>query len=314
MTVVCCWLDDSYSRRRITAIADSRAATKKNEEWVPLNEVTTKLYRLRVTCYRMSGLDTMNGTWVEPYYTTEIGIGFAGYCFEAMSIIALYQRCVEQLVAVGDDLPKPESDKLIQMLTEIATRWFNGHQSANEREVQFLLFGFSPVDGEPWAGKVVRLKAKAPSVTEYSQPLDEQSVYSVGDVGQQKRLTKALAKIRKRIQKHAEVVRKGKGAKERNARELEIARHSSADKKSIEQLVLDEMNNESNPTVGGVLHKMEVVACAGNRGLVTFSRNDQQDILDGLPNVGNHLGYVPMGERMGWCDALTDPPFWHRGE
>jgi hypothetical protein len=311
MTVVCCWLDDSYGRRRVTAIADSRAATKdENDKWIPANEVTTKLYRLRVTCYPMSGLDTMNGTWVNPYYSTEIGIGFSGHCFEAMSIIALYQRCVEQLVAVGDVLTKPEPAKLIQVLIEITKRWFSGHRIPDDRDVEFLLFGFSPVDGEPWAGKVVRLNGKAPSFVEFSSPLDSQSVYSVGDVGQQKVLTDALAKIRKRIQKHAEAVRKGEGAEDRDARELEVARHSSADKKSVEQLVLDEMNKEFNPTVGGVLHKIEVIACADNRGLVTFSRNDQQHILDGLPEVGNQLGYLPMGERMGWCDALADPPFW----
>jgi hypothetical protein len=54
MTIVCCWYDNSYNRPRLTAIADSRAATKdeKTGNWTSLNTVTTKLFKVRVLWLR----------------------------------------------------------------------------------------------------------------------------------------------------------------------------------------------------------------------------------------------------------------------
>jgi hypothetical protein len=47
MTIICCWLDESYGRSRLTAIADARAAYKdEKDEWKPLTETTTKLFAL----------------------------------------------------------------------------------------------------------------------------------------------------------------------------------------------------------------------------------------------------------------------------
>lgn len=204
MTVVCCWLDTSYSRRRVTAIADSRAAIKNDSgNWTPLNDVTTKLFKTRVNCYRLSGLDPTTGVWSDPYYATDIGIGFAGHCFEAMSTIALYQRCVDQLVADSDRDPRPDPIKLAHILVAIASRWFRDHRSVNGHEVAFLLFGFSPLDGEPWAAQVEHSRGNDAKLIRCSYPLDAKSVFSIGDVGSEERFQASVAKIRQRIQKHA---------------------------------------------------------------------------------------------------------------
>src|SRR5208282_5914209 len=109
MTIVCSWLDDSYGRSRITAVADARVCTESAGRWVPLNDTTSKLFRIPVAC--CAEFDCSSGTWVNPYYTTELGLGFAGYCLEAMSIVALYRQVVERLAVVdpeGTARPKPE--------------------------------------------------------------------------------------------------------------------------------------------------------------------------------------------------------------
>lgn len=306
MTIVCCWLDDSASRRRVTAIADARASIRDQKgNWLPLNENTTKLYKACVTCHRMSDLNMTTGKWSAPYYITEMGIGFAGGCFEAMSIITLYQRCVEQLVVDGDHTPKPDAYLLTQMFAEIATRWFQGHKSAGEQEAAFLLFGFSAVDGAPWAAKVVRHFGQKAELCEFSNPLDSQSVYSIGDVGEIPEFKTKVAALRKRVQKHAEGIRSGKTQEERWEVDIEHAKHSSADKKSVEQFVLEAMSNEFNKTVGGVLQKLEVFPCEENRGVVAFSRDDQLSILDTLPEVGERLCYMPISERMGRTNTAS---------
>src|ERR1700688_4456182 len=108
MTIVCCWLDNSYSRKRITAIADARASSSSSKtESTTLNDNTTKLFPTVVNCYALDNLDFQTSTWKDPYFSTEIGLGFAGSCYEALSIIALYQRCVSQLVVDGATPNRP---------------------------------------------------------------------------------------------------------------------------------------------------------------------------------------------------------------
>ncbi len=48
------------------------------------------------------------GAWRNPYFETEVGIAFAGYCFEALTIIAHITRCLEEIVASEGDEPKPD--------------------------------------------------------------------------------------------------------------------------------------------------------------------------------------------------------------
>src|SRR5262245_37154093 len=123
MTIVCCWFDRSFGRNRITAIADARAARKVNERWVPLAETTVKLFKADVKCHAMTDQNfSVEGPWTNPYYRTEIGIGFAGYCFEALSIIALLSQCLEQLAFDGNDRPRPGPDGIVNFAKEIVVR------------------------------------------------------------------------------------------------------------------------------------------------------------------------------------------------
>jgi len=301
MTVVCCWLDESYGRKRVTAIADSRAAVQDAYgRWTPLSDMTTKLHKGRIRCYELSALNTIDGIWVSPYYETEIGIAYSGYCFEAISIIALYQRCLEQLVADGDAKPLPNPAELTSMLVEITKRWYQSPGNGKRSPVDFLLFGFDPADATPWAAKAAYDVAAGARMTEFSRPLEAGSVYSIGDVGEEKRFRAAVDAIRRRIAKHAEKVAKRGGFEDLEDRKLEVARHENADKKSIEQQVLDELASEFRQTVGGVLEKAEVITTDDSSGVVSFSRNDQVHVLDALPLVGKKLMYMPISERMGW--------------
>ena len=56
----------------------------------------------------LEGFDADTVTLQNPYYETEIGIGFAGYCLEALTIIALFSRVMEQLVDVAEEGTRPD--------------------------------------------------------------------------------------------------------------------------------------------------------------------------------------------------------------
>lgn len=306
MTVVCCWLDQSYGRTRITAIADAQASIKVDDEWRRLNTGTTKLYRVAVNCYNLAALDCANGAWIDPYFSTEIGFAFSGNCFEAMSILALYRRCLEQLVATNGGSERPEPDKLALLLVEIANRWYSDSDCDPKSVATFILCGFSPTDGQPWAATIYSDKISGARLEAYSHPLDELSVYSIGDVGKSKTLTANLEAIRRRILRHADgLVRPTGDVDKAFLHDLEVARHHSADKKIVEDLVLAEMEKEFNRTVGGTLQKIEVHRCDDNRAVVAYCRNTvasrggKDGLLDGLPEVANGLGYLPTTETMG---------------
>lgn len=296
MTVVCCWFDESYGRKRITVIADSRAAKKVNGQWMPLHETTPKIFRVRVASHRLDDFDTSVGGWRKPYALTDVGVAFAGYCFEALSIINLFTRCAEQLVADAPPESMPEPRLIANLLCEITQRYFKDHTDPDQQEVEFLVFGFSLLDQEPWVGKITHSHTNGALLKEWECPLRDDSLFAAGDVGQS--LVSQLNEVRGRVAKHGAGL-KQKGFADFFEYDLERARHHTGVKKYVEDSVLEKLDDELRATVGGVLQKAELYLLPDGASHLAFCRDDKQHILDGLPSVGDRLGYVPVVERMG---------------
>ncbi|PZP29038.1 MAG: hypothetical protein DI603_17635 [Roseateles depolymerans] len=296
MTVVCCWFDQSYARKRITAIADSRASREENKKWVPLQESTLKIIKVRVACHHAGSLDTSTGRWPSPYAETELGLCFAGYCFEALSIAALFQKCVEQLVLDGGATVLPDPWRLADLLREISARYFRTHSNPANQKVSFLLFGFSQKDGQPWVAKVTHTPDEGAKLAQWEYPTRPESIFTAGDVGVD--IAARVQDVRNRIARHADGLDPRKFA-DRFAYDLEGARHHLGDKKQVESVALKEMDNILRDTVGGVLQKAELFRLEDNRAALAFCRDDRIDLLDGLPDVAPNLGFIPVVERMG---------------
>lgn len=296
MTVVCCWLDESNGRKRITAIADSRASKKVSGQWKPLQQTTQKIFRVRAASYRLDNFDTSLGAWRDPYAVSEIGVAFAGYCFEALTIINLFTRCVEQLVVDAPTESMPEPPLIANLLREITGRYFKGHTDPDQQDVEFLVFGFSLLDQQPWMGKVTHSHANGALLKEWECPLRVDSLFAAGDVGQS--LVSQLNKVRNRVAKHAAGL-KQKRFTDIFEFDLERAHHHTAVKKYVENSMLQTLDDELRETVGGVLQKAELYLLRNGASHLAFCRDDRQHMLDGLPSVGHRLGYVPVVERMG---------------
>ena len=205
MTLVCCWLDDSYGRSRITAVADTRAAVCKNGNWHPLSDQTIKLFRVPVSCHRLDDLDPGTGGWRTPYFRAEVAIGFAGYCFEAMTIIALFSRVMEQLVSQAGE-PRPEPDAMARILECIVTNYFASHTERKMHSVHFLLFSFSA--GRPWIAQVSHVPTGPIEPT--VEILRSNAVYTIGDAGDTAFKT-FIEETLERISKHARELRDAGG-------------------------------------------------------------------------------------------------------
>ena len=301
MTIVCCWFDESSGRKRITAIADARAATQApGGSWVPLSDTTVKLFRASVKCHSMDSFQKEAGSWANPYFQTEIGIGFAGYCFEALTVIALLSRTLEQLVQDGRGEPDPEPLGILNLAREIMERYFASHTNLAHQVVEILIFGFSPSTLEPWCGKVEKKPGKPSIMRDFTQPMKSNDFLAIGDIAKETSFRASVEKLRRRISRHREDIAPGSGEDARFEYDVEVSRHYLADKKIIEDLTLEKLESEFSTTVGGVLQKVEVYPTAGGAAVVSFCRDDQDFLLNGLPHVTPaSLGYVPIGEKMG---------------
>jgi hypothetical protein len=137
MTIACAWWDESDGLKRITAIADARAAVEEtNGLWEPLSDRTVKLFAIDVRCHELeNGLDTnRGGAWVTPYHVTQIGIAFAGYCFEALTIIAIVSRYLASLSTEGIQ-SKPQPQDVFRFISEIVSRYLKSHKEPERQSV-----------------------------------------------------------------------------------------------------------------------------------------------------------------------------------
>jgi hypothetical protein len=101
------------------------------------------------------------------------------------------------------------------------------------------------------------------------------------------------------IRKHAADLRKGSGPDATFEFEREKARMNNAEKKAIEEMVLDKINSKYTATVGGNLQKLEVHA-AGDRTVTSFTDDSNFDFSVGLPDLnGEGLRYVSLSQSMG---------------
>jgi hypothetical protein len=255
--------------------------------------MTVKLFRVPVKCHYLVDLDPDTGTWREPYYQTEIAIGFAGYCFEAMTIIILFCRAMEQLVSIDPEAhPLPERNRISAVLEKITNDYFTGHSNPQTQRVEFLLFGFSS-EQVPWVA-VIRYVSGGPATIELLQEMIRGQVYSVGD-GAGASFRRSVEDVLGRIRKHSERLRPDGDGDEH---ELEKARHSDAQKKAVEENALKILEAEYNRTVGGNIQKLELYRIDGG-AVVAFTRESRSDILDHLPPAAPGLAYMPIGETMG---------------
>lgn len=297
MTVVCCWLNNSYGRTRITALADTRATVRlQSGEYRPLDECTVKLFRVRVRCHALDDLDLDTGSWSAPYYETEIGIGFAGFCFEALTVIALITRAIEDVVASENGSPKPTPEGIARLAKAVVERYFRQHGNPKSQSVELFLFGFSAVDRRPWLWKIVH---QAGGTTDTQLPLGAADFHVIGNINTSTDYLKRVDELRGRIDKHKNDLRERGGEDAAFEFHLEKERHASADSRAIEDETLMKMESEFAQGVGGVLQKMEAFEIGGST-VIGFTRDDRAYILDQLPTVGQPgLGYIPIVQKMG---------------
>lgn len=295
MTLLCCWFDQSYSRERITAIADAQASYKDaSGHWQVLTETTTKLLPVTVKCHRLSDFDPATSRLAKPYHTTEIAVGYAGYCFEALSIIELLRRCCGQLLTPSSEALVAAGDGLVNLLATLTDQYFACHSRPEQQVVEMVMFGFSP-EAKPWIATLKHTHGTRTAV-DYRSSMDAEELFVIGDAKSMQAIS-ALPALREQISRHK---RKSSARLEAGlTRDLDEARHEAADKKVIEAAALDVVENAFMTTVGGVLQKLELYSVAGDEAVAAYSQNREEHMLEGLPQVSKDLGYAPLTEHMG---------------
>ena len=174
MTIVACWLDESYGVRSLSALADARASAKVNGVWNVHSDATIKLFAIEVRCFRVDSIIPGLGSHIDPYFETTIGLGFAGHCFEALTVIAHIQRAMNILCLTTPGDVQPEPAGLLNLAATIAERYLKGHQFGAARDLEMVLFGWAGPDN-PWIGKFVWDKQRNAMSSELTTPTGEDS-------------------------------------------------------------------------------------------------------------------------------------------
>ncbi|ACL60246.1 hypothetical protein [Methylobacterium nodulans] len=294
MTIVACWLDESYSVTSLAALADARASERVGTVWYTHSDNTIKLFSIDVRCFDMDALTPGLGAWMNPYYETTIGLGFAGHCFEALTVIAHIQRAMGALIIADGKKVQPVSDGLVNLAKEIAERYLRDHKFGSMRDLELLLFGW---DGpaQPWIAKLVwdrQTKKVVNTVTKPSKP----DVVTIGDGAKASKRFGIAARIRKKIARQLErfvsAPLSQQGAFSQAILEIEASRR-------MEEGVGALVESQFVRSVGGVRQKLQV-AWEGGRAVAAFTADDQPHIMDGLPSVrtDTSLGPVPIVTKM----------------
>jgi hypothetical protein len=297
MTTVYCWLDKSLSRERIAAVADSRISEQTSKDvWRPLHEETIKLFRVPVRCYSMDTFDCRTGSWNAPYFETEVGVAFAGDCFEAISVLNAFGRAAAQLVVDGEDRPCPSPNGLYGLLKEAGDKWLSAYKRPTAK-VQFLLLGYSAEDGAPWVGKLLWPYVNGSTGNQLENPLHPSSLFFIGAEGSPGGSAQAQ-RIRESLLSRAEKLNAAELRKAGFEPDMEQAKALNADRMKLEDDVASLLMSDKHATVGGVMQKMEVFAQPGNRAVISFSRDDAQ-YADLNTKVAPGLAYVSVSSVMG---------------
>ncbi|WP_157944624.1 hypothetical protein [Mangrovicella endophytica] len=295
MTLVSVRLDSSFGIHRITALADSRASIGREDgTFKTVNDTTTKLFALPIRCFRLDGLTPGIGSWDDPYYETQVGLGFSGSCFECLSLVAHISRAFGALIAPQGDEPRPEAGGLMNLAGTLITDYFDKHSGDGKPVALFLLFGFD--DGRPWVAKLTWRAA-----TGLRQELIWADENTLMTIGRDTLFEQYASKLRSKVNKHRDDVRaKSANAQDRDIHELRVAQHDVADKKLVEEGMLRDIENEYFGSIGGVLQRLEL-SCQDGNVSAGYTRDDQPYIDGSQWSVTTRgaLAPIPIVEKMG---------------
>ncbi|MUT27049.1 MULTISPECIES: hypothetical protein [Mesorhizobium] len=297
MTLVCVRMEESFGVSRITALADTRASIRRDDgSFKTVSDTTTKLFAVPVRCYRIESLSPVVGAWLDPYFETQIGLGFSGSCFEALTVIAHISQSLSALVAPKGDEPLPTRNGLVNLIAKHCETYFGGH-SGDGKPILFLLaFGFE--DGKPWVAKFTA--SREDGIKSDAVWADKNTLVTIG---QDRLFQKYAGDWRDRIQKHQGQVSARKASSTADGafeKSLEVARHDVAERKLTEQEMLRQIESEFAESIGGVLQRLELSIYDGQ--VVSGFTCDDRPYMHGTScNVtqGTFLGPVPITEKMG---------------
>ena len=294
MTIVACWLDKSFGVTSLSALADARASEEINGTWYTHSDNTIKLFAIEVRCFELDSLVPGLGTHIDPYFETTIGLGFAGHCFEALTIIAHIQRAMGALCRVDRQAMLPEPDGLLNLAAVIAEKYMRDHAYGSIRSFEMLVFGWNGPD-LPWIGKVVWNKEDR-KITKRMENPTPSSIVTIGDGATASRAIGVATRLRSKIARRLGIVASAPPSEKNTFSEALLAIEAS---RRIAEGVGNLIENQFVQTVGGVRQKLQI-AWHGDRARAAFTLDDQSQLMDGLPSVNRSafLGPIPIVEKM----------------
>jgi hypothetical protein len=175
----------------------------------------------------------------------------------------------------------------------LVSAYFKSHSGDGDPIALFLLFGFE--DDKPWIGKITWSNGQLSDEFSFAQS------DTLETIGQDALFVQRTAELRRRIAKHREEAHAKPGRyPDSDTLELEVARHELADKKLVEEKMLESVESEYLDTIGGVLQRIELVNNNGNVS-VGYTQDDRRYLSETTFSVSTAgaLAPIPIVETMG---------------
>jgi hypothetical protein len=292
MTLVVSWFEDGLSPNRIVMMADARASLAKGKTLYTDDAI--KLFSIEVRCRNVPLSIEMDERW-PTYYSTTFGIGISGDIFEAMTLVEWLRRFFRRLT-IEEGQPKPKFEEIADIVSQATTLFRQRRQAKVEEPVHFLVCGYCPHDGQPWAATIECASASNTASVTGLYHLTPGEPWMIGDIGP---TAKDMShRLQQRIQKRRkEYERKHRGKPDAD---VEVALRGYAMGKKLEQELIDSIADEFQTSIGGPIDKLELVLLDGGAVPDFTADRDAETLADKLPPLSaSNLGYLRWAAKVG---------------
>jgi hypothetical protein len=179
----------------------------------------------------------------------------------------------------------------------VADRYLKTHTKTKAQSFQFLIFGFGSETQSPWLAELSYREGVKTKKAFHASFGGEGELFAIGDGD----ICHAIAgnRILNLIRRRAEDLTEGTGSDAKFEHDREQGRLKIAERKAIEDMVLEKINSVHAKTVGGSIQKLELHV-HGDAAVSSYTDDRHLDFADSLPQLNRSgLGYVPIGEMMG---------------
>ena len=142
MTIVVSWISKEREFPTLWVVTDSRLSRLGESGVMPLLDCGSKLFSIRIACLKLDE----NGFFNDVYYSTTIGMAFAGSSLYALNLYAFVSYTLGRMGSIDNAIPSLEeiSRHIHAVFDSLKESYIQTNFQSTPCEIS--IFGFCPVE------------------------------------------------------------------------------------------------------------------------------------------------------------------------